>query len=87
MCSSCLFVKQYFIRCKKFDEDSAIVTICDDFVTSKSGHNENGCRKLQKSFFYWDFLWIFVNFLWLFLLFETVSYYIAKTVTLWWSQM
>jgi hypothetical protein len=40
----------------------------DDFVTRSSGHNEDGYRKLQKSFFIW-------------LLVETMTFYIAKTVT------
>jgi hypothetical protein len=46
-------------------------------VTAKSGHNAAGFRKLQKSGFVTFFL-LFVPFL----LFETISFYIAKTVTL-----
>jgi hypothetical protein len=48
-----------------------IVTICDCVLwhivailwLAKSGHNEDGCRKLQKSFF----IWLFCDYLWLFL--------------------
>jgi hypothetical protein len=44
-------------------------------------------KSLVLAGFFWDFLWLFFTFSDFFLLFETVSFYIAKTSTLWRSHL